>query len=269
MGVYRSFFAIILAAIWASGAALAQYKVEEAPLKDWAVGILAADWRDGNGRPITAFENARIDLAEGFAAAGFDRRNITGLSLRPMALGGDSLRSEEVFGLFEAQAQSAQAGCVFYFTSHGMPEGLVLGTEGFLTPSRLNELVDQWCGTRPTVVIVSACYSGVFVPVLSAPHRMIMAAARADRTSFGCSAEAQYPYFDGCILTSLPIADDFVHLASLARRCVAQREQAERLTPPSEPVTQIGADVDAFFVFLNFDRPAESDETDVSVLTLP
>ncbi|MFN4102102.1 MAG: C13 family peptidase, partial [Pararhodobacter sp.] len=122
---------------------------------------------------------------------------------------------------------------------------------------------------RPTVVIVSACYSGVFVPVLAAPNRMILTAARADRVSFGCTADAQYPYFDGCVLSSLPGAEDFVHLASQTRRCVAAREKAERLTPPSEPMTRIGADVEDLFVFLNFERSGLAQDQQVSHETLP
>lgn len=249
--------------------AQAQYLVEDAPLKDWAVGILAADWRDGGGAPIDAFDNASRDLEVAFAGAGFSRENIAALSLRPMSLGGDSLRAEDVYGLFEAQAQRASAGCLLYFTSHGSDRGIVLGNEGFLSPARLNGLVGQWCGERPTVVIVSACYSGVFLPALAAPHRMIMTAARADRVSFGCSTDAQYPYFDGCVLSSLPQADDFVHLASLAGRCVAAREEAERLTPPSAPLTRTGADVEDLLVFLNFERKTLAQDEPVSPKTLP
>ena len=136
-----------------------------------------------------------------------------------------------------------------------MPEGMVIGREGFLSPEQLNELINQWCGERPTVVIVSACYSGVFAPALQAANRLVITAARPDRSSFGCSTSAQYPYFDGCILESLGFADDFVHLANLARRCVAGRELRERLWPPSEPQAVIGADVERFFIFLDFERP--------------
>lgn len=255
MGFLRLLVLTLLAAAIAAGPARAHYAVEEAPLKDWAVGILAADWRDSEGTPIDAFENARRALAEAFAQAGFNPDNITHLSLRPRDLGGFSLSSREVFAAFEAQARSAQAGCLYYFTSHGMPEGMVIGREGFLSPEQLNELINQWCGERPTVVIVSACYSGVFAPALQAANRLVITAARPDRSSFGCSTSAQYPYFDGCILESLGFADDFVHLANLARRCVAGRELRERLWPPSEPQAVIGADVERFFIFLDFERP--------------
>lgn len=247
-------------ALLAAPSAQAQYKVEDAPLKDWAVGILAADWRDSNGAPIEAFENARRALAKGFTAAGFSAENITNLSLRPRQFGGFSLASREAFAAFEKQAKAAPAGCLLYFTSHGIPEGMTLGLEGLLSPAQLNTLVGEWCGERPTVVVVSACFSGVFVPALAAPNRMVLTAARPDRSSFGCSADATYPYFDGCVLESLPDADDFVHLASLARQCVAARERAEYLWPPSEPQVKVGKDVEDLFIFLDFERHPATDQ---------
>lgn len=250
---------LLALAVWMSafGGARAepQYKVEDAPLKDWAVGILAADWRDSEGKPIEAFENARRALAKSFVTAGFSAENITSLSLRPKQFGGFSLTSREAFAAFEKQTKAATAGCLLYFTSHGIPEGMTIGQEGLLSPDQMNTLVGQWCGERPTVVVISACFSGVFVPAVAAPNRMVISAARPDRSSFGCSADATYPYFDGCVLESLPDADDFVHLASLARQCVASRERAEFLWPPSEPQVKVGKDVEDLFIFLDFDRP--------------
>lgn len=246
---------LLFAWLSCQGKAIARIAPEDVPLRDWAVAILAADWRASDGETIDAFENARRALAARFAGAGFDPANITSLSLRPVSLGGFSLSSQDVFGAFEAQAQAATAGCLIYFTSHGVPEGLVMGTEGILSPDRLNTLITGWCGQRPTVVIVSACYSGVFIPALAAPNRLVMTAARPDRSSFGCGAGSEYPYFDGCILDSLSDADDFVHLASLARRCVAGREIQGGLFPPSEPQTHVGDEVHKLFVFLDFARP--------------
>ena len=236
--------------------ARAEIEVSEAGFDDWAVGILAADWRDSYGVPIDAFENSRRDLAKSFEAVGFKPDNITALSLRPNALNGRALASDIAFASIGNKAQSATSGCLLYFTSHGVPEGMVLGREGLLNPLRLDGLVDQWCGQRPTVVVVSACFSGAFVPALSKPNRLVMTASRADRSSFGCSADADYPYFDGCVLEALPGADDFVDLASRTRRCVARREYEERLVPASEPQVKVGADVESFFIFQNFERPA-------------
>ncbi|MBA3067280.1 MAG: peptidase C13 [Hyphomonas sp.] len=261
---------VFLMAAMFGGRSQAQVAIEPGGYDDWAVGILAADWRDSNGAPIEAFENARRALAKGFEAVGFNPDNITALSLRPNAQNGRALASDVVFSAFGSKAEAAKAGCLFYFTSHGSPDGMVLGREGLLSPDRLAGLVDQWCGERPTVVIVSACYSGGFVPALAAPNRMVMTAARPDRSSFGCAPGVQYPYFDGCVLEALPSADDFVDLASRARRCVAQRETDEQLWPPSAPQTEVGADVETLFILKNFERPEMLQaEADVSLRTMP
>ncbi len=250
-------FALALLALASlGGRAHAEVQVSEVGFEDWAVGILAADWRDSYGAPIEAFENAKRDLARSFEAVGFKPDNITALSLRPNAQNGRALASDVAFASIGSKAQAATAGCLIYFTSHGLPEGMVLGREGLLSPGRLDGLLDQWCGQRPTVVVVSACFSGTFMPALSKANRLVMTASRADRSSFGCSADAEYPYFDACVMQSLPGADDFVDLASRTRRCVAQREYDERLTPPSEPQVKVGADVESFFIFQNFERPA-------------
>ena len=51
------------------------------------------------------------------------------------------------------------------------------------------------------MVLVSACYSGVFVgPSMQKKNRIILTAARQDRTSFGCSAENEYTYWDSCLI---------------------------------------------------------------------
>jgi Peptidase C13 family len=251
---------VFIVAMGTGGRAMAQPSVEDVPLSDWAVGILAADWRDSHGEKIDAFENSRRDLALAFASVGFDPDHITNLTLLPERFGGESLRSDAAFDAFSAQAQTAQAGCLFYFTSHGVPSGMVLGGEGILKHERLAGLVQEWCGERPTVVVISACFSGGFLPALKAPNRMIMTAARPDRTSFGCGAGDTYPYFDACVLESLPTADDFINLASMTRTCVALRERQTRAWPPSEPLTYVGDGVEDLFVFLNFEReqiPAE------------
>ena len=71
-------------------------------------------------------------------------------------------------------------------------------------------------------MIISACFSGVFVPALAGPNRMVLTAARPDRSSFGCGEADKYPYFDQCVLESMPHAADFAalgtHRAGLRRR---------------------------------------------------
>lgn len=223
-------------------------------LDDWAVAVVAADWRSSQGAPIRAFENSRRDLSAAFSRAGFSRDNITALSLAPRE-DGASLGSERAAAAIEAVTRRASGGCLLYFTSHGSPAGIVWGPEGMMAPQTMDRLIDGWCGNRPTVVVVSACFSGVFVPALAQPNRMIMTAARRDRSSFGCSEDDTHPYFDACILESLGDAQDFINLSMRTTACVNRREREEGLRPPSEPQTYVGAQMQSLLPFLRFHAP--------------
>lgn len=219
----------------------------------WASAVIAADWRDSQGRPIAAFDNARRDLSIAFQKAGFDADAMVSVSLRPDAA--DPIEAEDSLRRFAEAAERAPRGCLFYVTSHGSPEGLVFGPKETLQPERLIPVLRRICGDRPTVVVLSACFSGVFVDGLKGPNRMVMTAARRDRSSFGCAADATYPYFDECVLDGLKIAPDFIALSRATTACVAAREQAEGLTPPSEPQTAIGAHMQLLLPTLRF-RPS-------------
>jgi len=105
----------------------------------------------------------------------------------------------------------------------------------------ISDIVDRTCSNRPTVIIISACFSGMFIPVMHADNRMIFTAARPDRTSFGCGEANQYTFFDQCVLESLPQSPDFLALAATTKDCVATREKAEMADPPSEPQLYVGS----------------------------
>lgn len=222
----------------------------DARFSGWTGAVVSADWTDSVRRPIDAFDNARRDLTSAFIAAGFDQATFVNYSLRPDVR--QPTTPQQALNGIAQTARRGTAGCFLYFTSHGSPRGIVFGPGGLMAPSQMASLVDQWCGTRPTVVVVSACYSGVFVPALAAPNRMVVTAARPDRNSFGCSQEATYPYFDGCMLEGLRTAGNFVELAEGARTCVSRREREERLSPPSEPQISIGSEIAAILPGLTF-----------------
>ncbi|WP_395943695.1 C13 family peptidase [Brevundimonas sp.] len=222
----------------------------------WASAVIAADWRDGHGRPIAAFDNARRDLTAAFQRAGFSSEAMVSVSLRPDAP--QPVQAEESLRRFAATAERATRGCLFYVTSHGSPEGLVFGPDATLAPERLIPVLRRICGERPTVVVLSACFSGVFVDGLKGPNRMVMTAARRDRSSFGCAADATYPYFDECVLDGLKTTPDFIALSRAATACVAAREQAENLSPASEPQTAIGGTMQLLLPTLRFNPGGDS-----------
>lgn len=227
---------------WAALAAVGGVAAAQpAGFGDWAAVVVAADWRAADGSDAPIFDNARRDLVAGLTRAGFTSANIAQFSSAAEPEAG--VQRTTIAGFLrgaEAVTARAQGGCLFYLTSHGAPQGIIFGREGGLTPETLGGLVDRWCGQRPTVVVVSACYSGVFIPALEGDNRMVLTAARPDRTSFGCGNTNRYPYFDECVLQTLPRSRDLPALAAAATSCVARREAAEGLTPPSEPQVSIG-----------------------------
>ena len=219
----------------------------------WTSAIIAADWRDGRGRPIDAFDNARRDLVQGFLSAGFPRASMVDYSLRTDVVRPTS--PEAAIQGFTEMATRADRGCLLYLTSHGTPEAMIFGETGEMTSDALVNLIRRACGARPTVVIISACYSGQFINALQAPNRMVLTAARRDRTSFGCGAGERYPWFDGCILESLPDATDFLSLAAPTRACVATKEAEAGVTLPSEPQLFVGGEMQMRLPTLRFSRP--------------
>jgi hypothetical protein len=208
----------------------------------WAVIVVAGDWHAEDGSSSGAFDNARRDISAELRKIGFDDAYTMQFSARPdIADGTYPMPSVpgNIAQELELLTSETPQGCIVYFSSHGAPQGIVLGNT-LLTPNTMAAIVDGACGERPTVVIVSACFSGVFVPVLKGDDRMIVTAARADRSSFGCTQDARYPYFDTCVVQNLPDAGSFPKLADRVKACVAKREADTGATPPSEPQVFIG-----------------------------
>ncbi len=213
------------------------------PFADWAAVVVAGDWHAHSGGPSEAFDNARRDVSHELARMGFAANNTRQFSVRPERYKDVSSAKSEPRAIYEALVDltaKTQAGCLIYLSSHGAPTGLVVD-ETILPPGILAGMLDRTCKDRPTVVIISACFSGVFVPYLATANRMVLTAARRDRTSFGCGETDKYPYFDDCFLQSSPLARDFAGLATAVQSCVAKREVKEGMTPPSEPQVFIGA----------------------------
>lgn len=216
------------------------------PFSDWAAVVIAGDWHAHSGGPTEAFDNARRDVAARLPSLGFSARNIRQFSTRPDRYPDtrpQRTELEPIYLTLSQLAREAPGGCLVYYTSHGGPPGVVLDKDGeqmIVPPAVLAELIDQACPNRPTVVVISACFSGVFIPALAKSDRMILTAARRDRSSFGCSEDDKYPYFDDCFLQSAGKARDFPSLGAAVQACVAAREQETGARPASEPQMWIG-----------------------------
>ncbi len=130
-------------------------------------------------------------------------------------------------------ARSGPEDLVFiYLTSHGTSEHeLVLDQPrlqlGDLPADELAAVLAPLKG-RDKVVVISACYSGGFIPALRDEKTLVMTASRADRVSFGCSEEADFTYFgDALFAQAFNQTDDLQQAFELASRHVAEREIAD------------------------------------------
>ncbi len=233
----------------AAGAATSQFA-------DWAAVVVAGDYHAHSGVPTEAFDNARHDVTQALIKAGFAPGHIQQFSVRPKNYPGENLLLSDpilIDNTLISLAQQAKDGCLIYFSSHGNNQGILVGDRLF-SPAALSSMVDQACGSRPTVVILSACFSGVFIPSLADSNRAVFTAARPDRSSFGCSESDHYPYYDDCILSSFPKVADFAALATTAKACVAAKEIATGAEPPSEPQIAVGAGLRPMLPFYTFSK---------------
>lgn len=113
-----------------------------------------------------------------------------------------------------------------------------------LTPDDLIDALQQ-AGIRWRVILLSACYAGGFVEPLRDDHTIVITAAAANRTSFGCSSDSDLTYFgEAFYRDALPDAASLEDAFEKARAAIAAREHAEGETP-SNPQAYFGFDLEA------------------------
>jgi hypothetical protein len=134
---------------------------------------------------------------------------------------------------------------VMVLTSHGAPEGVGVVTwrsEQIMTPDDVRHLLNE-ARAQYRVVIVSACYSGVFAKALADERTLVITAAAADRPSFGCRDGATWTYFGDAFFNKAMRREARLDAAfEKARGLVTQREKREGFDP-SNPQMAGGARV--------------------------
>ena len=100
-------------------------------------------------------------------------------------------------------------------------------------------------GIKWRVIIISACYAGGFIESLKDPRTIVITAAAADRTSFGCSNDRDLTYFgEAFYRDALPEARSLRDAFDTAKAAIAARERRERVEP-SKPQAFFGTELEA------------------------
>src|SRR5258708_682070 len=136
-----------------------------------------------------------------------------------------------------ANGMDAESDVLFLIlTSHGSQAGLAVKAGRLtqtLTPSNLADMLAR-TGVRHKVVVISACYSGVFIPRLANPDTLVITASAADHPSFGCRDKAKWTYFgDAFFNVALRQASSLREAFVVARALVQKRELGEHSEPSS------------------------------------
>jgi len=105
-----------------------------------------------------------------------------------------------------------------------------------LTPTALARMLGD-SGIKWKVLVVSACYSGGFVEPLKDANTVVITAADAMSSSFGCESGRDFTYFGRAYFDdALARTFSFTEAFEAAKRTVTEQERAERLAPSSPQI---------------------------------
>lgn len=139
---------------------------------------------------------------------------------------------------------------VVLFTTHGAPDVLTINfADTYYQPVKSRWLNEQLAGlgSTPTLLLLSACYSGSFLPTMREPSRIILTAAASNRSSFGCDFHSSNTFFIDALLNQKQNGEkSLIQLMDAAKLDIDKRERDMGLSPPSLPQTFYGASARAW-----------------------
>lgn len=136
-----------------------------------------------------------------------------------------------------------------HLTSHGGADGkLANDTWPLQTEPMTPDLLKRWldaAGVRWRVISVSACYSGSWIKPLAGDGTLVMTAADAEHTSYGCGKRSPLTFFGRAMYEEeLRRTRSFTEAHAAARKVIEMREQeAGKTDGYSNPQISVGAGI--------------------------
>ena len=135
-----------------------------------------------------------------------------------------------------------------YLTSHGATSIFSTQFQGVIGrdfgPSDIAMALEV-AEVQNAIIVISACFSGSFIDALAGTRRLILTAADADSSSFGCNDQNEWTEWGRAFFAvALERTRDPRAAAEMAREMVALRE-VEQDMPPSSPQISEGDEIGA------------------------
>lgn len=136
---------------------------------------------------------------------------------------------------------------LLYLTMHGTEDHELAVAfppllEEWITPPQLRSALDD-AGIGNRVVVISACFSGGFIPELRGSRALVVTAARADRASFGCGSESNATWFGRAwLVDGLNRGTSFIGAYDFATGEISSWEREDEEIP-SLPQIDVGEDI--------------------------
>ena len=134
-----------------------------------------------------------------------------------------------------------------HLTSHGGADGHLAAeffplTMAELTPQQLRRWLDD-AHVRNRVISISACFSGSWIAPLASEDTLVMTAADADHTSYGCGSKSTLTFFGQAMYDEqLRHTWSFEDAHAAARKLIDQREkEAGKTDGYSNPQIRMGS----------------------------
>ena len=224
-----------------AGPARAQFQGGFAPQAgQWKALLISGD------AELPVFDNAVQQMAMRLnQRSGIPYSDMQRLSTDPRIVGQQGIGVASLQGVWAALGgmnPGPGQGCFVFVTSHGAQQsGIVLAAyRQFLNPYDFDRALAAGCGTAPTIAVISGCYTGNFAqPPVTRPNRVILTAARPDRTSFGCGAGYTYTVFDSCLLQAMDQGGQVRSAFASVLACVSAEERREGVLA-SQPQAYFG-----------------------------
>ena len=151
---------------------------------------------------------------------------------------------------------------VLFATAHGHDKGGLVYSDredgfGLIGPKRLATILSD-LGLKRRLVILSACFSGIFIPALNDPENITITAASAKKTSFGCQPSNDWTFFgDALINNALRQPQPLSQATDQAFALIKTWESTHKLTP-SDPQFRKGRKADVWLTQIEARIPKDA-----------